>query len=254
MQKPRTFVDGPHQRLDQKQLGRLRRSRHLSTRQVAIEAGIGIPIYNRLETGQHPDLSTVTVASLVRVADYLRIPVGALFTPPENPEPDLPIDTTATTGEDAKVLGALLHHLGAKPTTVALADSLDWTQERLHAALSELDTTLAAAGLSIFRESGRVRIQAALVDSNLERRVREHPRAVPSQRLVTRLRSDLIARAHAEPLDATRLRGVDERYQADLMLDLGLLVLDESGRYIPSPDVRDSLYPVSLDLPEGASA
>lgn len=248
MHRRRTFAEPARQGIDQARLWRIRIARGFSARRLATESGVGIAIYGRLEDGDNPDLSTISVASLVRIADHLRVPIGDLFTQPDQTNSER-VEDPDSDADDSAALGRLLHAIGTQANLVAVADSLGWTQERLQAAIDTLDHTLKPAGLLLFRESGRIQIRARdEVDRAAERRFREHPRATASQRLVTPLRAKMLARAHTQPIG----RYVDTQRQADevnLLFDLGLFVADEEGQFLPAPDVTYSLYPSALDHP-----
>ena len=134
---------------------------------------------------------------------------------------------------------------GALAAMVAVADSLGWTQERLHAAVQRLDAALLPSGLLVFQESGRIQIRARdQADHAVEKRFRDHPRATASQRLDNRLRASLIAVA-TEWGYSPGFRTLREQSEVRVLANLGLFVGDKD-HYRVSPDVLYSLYPPGL--------
>ncbi|WP_166133935.1 helix-turn-helix domain-containing protein [Nocardioides ochotonae] len=249
MSERRTYARPALQELSQSRLRRIRMQREVSSRHVALESGVGVPVYRRLEDGDNPDLSTISVASLVRVADCLRVSIGDFFEPSLNAEGEGATETgsdPAARDTDAATLGALLQALQTQASAVALADSLNWTQERLQSATRQLDEALAPAGLLVFQESGRVQIRARdEAHQEAETRFRQHPRATRSQRLDSRRRASLIAQAHKSPI-GPNFRIPATTSEVNLLLGLGVLVDSGSG-FAPSGDVTYSLYPAALD-------
>lgn len=228
-------------RLNQQRLIRLRLQRGLAVRQVARDCGIEIAVLNRLETGDNPSLSTMSVAALTRIADRLGVPVGTLFTH----DPD---DTNADSEhhtQDAATLGALLTALGKNTPVVAISDALGWTTHRVHDAATTLDATLRAAGMTIFKHGGLMGIQPADdTHTEAELAVRRHPRARGNQRLVSPPRSRLLYAAAKAPISPHSLSASD-RIQIATMLKAGVLIENDQRCFIPSPDVVASLYPES---------
>lgn len=223
-------------RVNQQHLIDLRLARGLPVRQLARDCGIEIAVLNRLETTANPSLSTLSVAALVRLADYLAVPVGDLFTadtettPSERPAPD-----------DASMLGALLTALGQDTAIVAVADALGWLVPRVHAAADLLDQTLRPGGMTVFRNSGLIAIRPAdNRHADAELAVRRHPRAKPSQRLVTPARSRLLYRAAQKPISPHSLSRAD-RIHIAVLVKAGALVEDDKRHFVPSPDVMESL-------------
>lgn len=225
-------------RINQQHLIDLRLARGLPVRQLARDCGIEIAVLNRLETTADPSLSTLSVAALVRLADYLAVPVGDLFT----------ADTEATNSsnqpapDDASMLGALLTSLGQDTAIVAVADALGWFVPRVHAAADLLDQTMRSAGMTVFRNSGLIAIRPSdNRHADAELAVRRHPRAKPSQRLVTPARSRLLYRAAQKPISPHSLSRAD-RIHIAVLVKAGALVEDDKRHFVPSPDVIESLH------------
>lgn len=225
--------------IDQPRLIALRMQRGLAVRQLARDCGIEIAVLNRLETATDPSLSTISVAALTRIAERLNVPAAILFTE------DTQSGTTPTAHAepDPQRLGSLLNALGQDTAIVALADALEWTTDRVHAAAKVLDETLRPAGLTTYKNAGLLSIRP-LDDSHsdAELTVRRHPRAKPNQRLVTPARARILFNAQDQQVSQHSLSASD-RVNIATLLKAGLLVEGEQRSLHPAPDVLDSLNP-----------
>lgn len=233
-------------RLNQQRLIRLRLQRGLAVRQLARDCGIEIAVLNRLETGDNPSLATMSVAALTRVADRLGVPVGVLFThDPSNTTPEEAINEYAEQARpDAATLGALLTVLQQETLVVVLADALDWDTERVHQAAATLNDLLRPTGTTVFKHGGLMSIKP-LDDSHsdAELAVRRHPRAKANQRLATPARARILYQAAREPISPHSLSKRD-RINIAVLLGAGLLVENETRKYVPALDVELSLDPL----------
>lgn len=239
-----TFGPPARQRIDQQRLRQLRLDRRLSARHIAKETGIEPMNYMRLENADNPNLSTLTVAALLRLADYLRIPAGHLFTRPETPPQSTPVDPESTPDADARILGALLHSLEGKANKTGLADSLDWTMERLLSASTELDTRLEGVGMTLFDADGRLWIRALDDEhSHAETQFRQHPSATRTQRLLTPTRARMIAAASAVDGYKPSKGRESERIDLAALLRAGL-IRPEQNTYFATDDVLYSINPL----------
>lgn len=222
-------------RLNQQRLISLRLARGLPVRQVARDCGIEIAVLNRLETSADPSLSTLSVGALARLADYLGVPVGDLFTN----DPDDAKSTEPT--DDTSMLGALLTALGQDTAVVAIADALCWDIRRVHAAADNLDQSLRPVGMTVFKNSGLIALRPADDrHADAELAVRRHPRAKPAQRLVTPARARILYRAARQPISPHSLSNAG-RVDIAVLVKAGALVENEKRHLIPSPDVQASI-------------
>lgn len=232
--------------LDQERLVALRLQRGLAVRQLARDCGIEIAVLNRLETGDNPSLSTISVAALTRLADRLNVPIDALFTTTTTAVESYPADTDPEqpdTAADVRRLGALLNALGQDTAVVAIADALGWTSRRVHHAAAALDELLTPTGTTIFKNNGLISIRPADdTHSDAELAVKRHPRAKPSQRLVTPARARILRRAQTTAVSQHSLSGND-RVNIATLLKAGLLEESDQRRLVPTQDVLDSLDP-----------
>lgn len=229
--------------IDQRRLITLRLQRGLAVRQLARDCGIEIAVLNRLETAADPNLTTLSVAAITRLADHLGVPVGTLFADDTTPTPDTTTGEATDAATDARVLGALLTSLGVRTPVVALIDALGWTNHRIHAAAASLDPTIRPAGMTLYKKGGFMAIQP--VDdthTDAELAVRRHPRARSKQRLVSPARSRLLYAAAQAPISPPKLSGND-RLQIATLLKAGVLIENEQRCFVPSPDVLTSLHP-----------
>jgi transcriptional regulator with XRE-family HTH domain len=223
----------------------MRLDRHLSTRHIAKETGIEPMNYHRLESADNPNLSSLTVAVFLRLADYLRVPAGQLFTEPANPDTSVASDPRSHPDTDARTLGALLRALDTKANKTALVDSLDWTMERLHAASDLLDRRVEAAGMTLFDADGRLWLGPLLGDhAAAETRFRQHHLATPRQRLVTAARARILHAAANGGYHPTK-GGDDERQALAGLMRAGLLEA-HGNTYLADADVLFSLDPTRL--------
>lgn len=234
-----------HNHLDQQRLIALRMQRCLAVRQLARDCGIEIAVLNRLETADNPLLSTISVAALTRLADRLNVPVGTLFsTTTTNVEADEPNAHNATDdASDARRLGALLNALDQDTAVIAIADALGWTSRRVHHAAATLDGLLEPTGTTVFKNNGLISIRPADdTHSDAELAVKRHPRAKPSQRLLTPARARILLRAQTEPVSQHSL-AANQRVNIATLLKAGLLEETDQRRLVPTQDVLDSLDP-----------
>lgn len=178
----------------------------------------------------------MSVAALTRLAKRLGVPVGILFTDDTRGEP---VEATA----DERTLGALLTSLCQHTPGVAIADALGWPMTRVHEAADVLGAALRPCGMTVFKNGGLMSIRP--IDdthSESELRVRRHPRARASQRLVTPARAKILYRAQKTPTSPHSLSKAD-RPNIATMLKAGLLVENAERKYVPSTDVVVSLDP-----------
>lgn len=236
-----------HTHLDQQRLVTLRMQRGLAVRQLARDCGIEIAVLNRLETGDNPSLSTLSAAALTRLADRLHVPIGTLFTTTTETTADDPADANeperVDVASDARQLGALLNALGQDTAVIAIADALGWTSRRVHHAAAALDELLTPTGTTVFKNNGLISIRPADdTHSDAELAVKRHPRAKPSQRLVTPARARILLRAQTAAVSQHSLSGND-RVNIATLLKAGLLEETDQRRLVPTQDVLDSLSP-----------
>jgi transcriptional regulator with XRE-family HTH domain len=152
-------VDSPAPLLDTDRIRRRRVELRLSQRTVAAAIGTAAGVVVGIERGtNHRDL---TVAQLARLADTLGLDVVDLFT---TPPPDDDGDS-----DDAAVLGAMVELAGILTPVTALAEAAGWTMQRTNDALDVLETRLAAAGLRLHRQPGKVAIVRAVIGDDTDR-------------------------------------------------------------------------------------
>jgi len=156
--------------------------------------------------GNHRD---VTLSQLERLAAALALDIsdlvitdapvegpGADPTGVASPEPAL-CEGADPPEADAATLGGLLHAAGVLTPTSSLVEVLEWSYERLDAALADLDARLRCCGMRIHRLHHRVGIERDLhaVDAEtLQAAVRRHLAVdninVTEARMLHRLYSD----------------------------------------------------------------
>lgn len=99
--------------------------------------GVESAVIRRLERGHSQD--QFTAAFIVDLAEVLRVPVHQLLTKDERPPERLPTD-------DAEAVGAVLARAGEAVHVDRLADELQWTVDRVDAALEVLESRLHGVG------------------------------------------------------------------------------------------------------------
>jgi len=227
-------------RIDQQRLTSLRLARGLPVRQLARDCGIEIAVLNRLETSADPSLSMLSVGALARLADYLGVAVGDLFTD------DSGASETEAPTDDAGMLGALLTALGQDTAVAAIADALGWNVFRVHDAAKILTKHLRPLGITVFKNAGLISLRPADDrHADAELTVRRHPRAKPGQRLVTPARARLLYRAARKPISPASLTRA-ERINIAKLIKAGALVEDDQRHFVPSPDVLTSMNPTDV--------
>lgn len=223
-------------RLDPQRLTMLRLDRGLASRQLALDCGIDITVLNRLESHGDASLSTVSLAQFLRLADRLNVPARMLLT---DDQPEAEPDEE----DDPRHLGALLTELGNHTQLLIVADALDWTVTRVHAAADALASLLEPAGLTVFRDSGRISIRP-LGDEHQQATitVKQDPRLPYSQRVVTPARAQQVYKALHGKLSEHAFSTEDRRHYV-ILKRVGLLDYESDRRIVPTDDVLRSLYP-----------
>jgi transcriptional regulator with XRE-family HTH domain len=236
-------------RIDQDKLRDIRLARGLPVRQLARECGIEIQVLNRLETTPDPSLSTLSAAALLRLADYLAVPVAALITDDTPPDTDNPKEPGPSDTADVQQPGALLLALGQATAVVVVTDGLGWTKPRLHNAAHALNETLRPVGMIVFQRGGLISLRPH-DDSHTHAvlTIARHPRAEKRQRLLSPARAKLIYRAMQQPISPHSVSKSD-RINIATLLKAGILVETKDRHYVPSPEVIDSLDPPPLMNP-----
>ena len=240
----------PRQTLNQTRLKHLRLSMNQHARNVARDTGIELATYNRLERADDPNLTLLSVATIVRLADYYRVPVGHLFTAPSDDEQPLPHpDPNADPASDVRRLGALMHALETTVNVAVLSEVLGWTLERTHAALNGLKLQLEPAGVSVYVQNGRATLRTLGSDTRAEKVYRSHPRASRKQTLLrydnARLLYDINARG---PYDNKPSR--QTRATLAVLLKFGLVEPCDTDNYMLTDDVKFSLNPLAYPTPD----
>jgi transcriptional regulator with XRE-family HTH domain len=230
--------------LDGARIRNLRLSRGIPQRQLTNAAGMDIATLRRLETNGLSDISTFSVAQLVRVADYLDVHISDLFTTTADQDQEAP-DRPALS--DVQLLGATLLDLGKSTRTKAVSEIFGWNSRQVHQVADALDETLRPVGMTLRHTKGVLRL-SPLDDRHqpVADQLRKHPLARISQRLVTRHRARLIYAMEAKPLSN---HSVSEKSLTALALlcRVNMVKQDGSGKFIVTDDVLHSLYPEGYD-------
>jgi transcriptional regulator with XRE-family HTH domain len=144
--------------------------------ELAYRVDIAISTLERILNG-NPDPGEIRIATLVKIADNLGLPLASLFAPPPEPPPahESPdchrADQAAT---DAATVTATIYDRGTTPTRNAeLAEVLNWDLDRLKAAYQEADRRLRPAGLRLIREHGEATIQPIADHTDTRLRLKE---------------------------------------------------------------------------------
>lgn len=219
-------------------LRNLRLSRGFAQRQVANESGVDIATVRRLETLGIGDSSTFSVAQLIHIADYLNVEVGHLFEIEPSPTP-----STKPEPSDVQLLGAILFDLGKSTKTKAVSEVLGWNSTKIHEVANDLDRNLALSGLTLLHSRGRLLIHP-LSDNHQPAadKIRKHPLATISQRIITPQRARLIYEMENAPKSRHALTEASRQSLA-LLCRVGLVDEDGLGNFIVSDTVMRSLYP-----------
>lgn len=164
--------------LDHSLIHRRRTELGLSQRALAAQINSTGSFVRNLESGGNTrDLSLVQVA---RLADALALDITEILQsrPDEAPAgPGTGGDDRGEHGGDPAAVGALLHAAGVLTPIAALAEVLDWSYERLEAALDELHELLRPCGMRLHRLHHRVAIErdtSSVSAEVLEASVRRH--------------------------------------------------------------------------------
>jgi transcriptional regulator with XRE-family HTH domain len=138
---------------------RRRQELGLSQRELARRMGMTAAVIERVEAGtNHNDLPLAMVAAL---ADALALEIRDLVTP--DPPTREPAD------QDVEQLAGLLLDTGWIPQS-AICELLGWTPERTSTTIDELDRRLDRTGLTVQHRNGQIRLVAAMVPGDTERR------------------------------------------------------------------------------------
>lgn len=238
--------------LNQRRLIELRLGRGIPVRQLARDCGIEIAVLNRLEATEHPSLTNISLSAIIRLANYLGVPVGDLFTDKDDPTTDQAIDdATADTAEsiedDAAHLGAVLITFKTDVAVIAIADATGWDLPRVHHTATHLANQLHHLGMTVYKNGGLISLRPRNDEhSDTETKVRRHPRASPYQRILTPARARIIYRAAQQPISPHSISNSD-RVNIATLLKAGALVEDERRHFVPAPEVIASIYAMNSD-------
>jgi transcriptional regulator with XRE-family HTH domain len=144
--------------------------------ELAYRVDIAISTLERILNG-NPDPGEIRIATLVKIADNLGLPLASLFAPPPEPPPahEGPARHRADqAAADAATVIATIYDRGSAPTRNAeLAEVLGWDLDRLKAAYQEADLRLRPAGLRLVREHGEATIQPVADHTDTRLRLKE---------------------------------------------------------------------------------
>lgn len=237
------------QQLNARKLFLARLDRHLSSRELAQAAGFSASTLNRLETGQNPNVSTITLLQYLRLCDALAVSPDTLIEQPDQPASRE--SASDASGDDPQVLLALLLTVAGQVHVDVLAECLDWTLDRCHAAYERLNEQLEALGLTVYRRSGLYSLrpahdkhEAALL------RYRNHPRASQRASIISPQRARLVYAATVKPFPSDAVRD-NTRKDISTLISAGILDLDSDRNHVLTEDVRYSLALDHADLPFG---
>lgn len=231
--------------LNQRRLIELRLGRGIPVRQLARDCGIEISVLNRLETTEHPSLTNISLSAIIRLANYLGVPVGDLFTSVDDPTTD--DDATAAAAsieDDAAHLAAVLITFKSDVAVIAIADATGWDLPRVHHAATHLANQLHPLGMTVYKNSGLISLRPRDDrHSNTETKIRRHPRANAYQRLLTPARARILYRAAQQPISPHSVSNSD-RVNIATLLKAGVLVEDDRRHFVPAPEVLASVYAI----------
>jgi len=231
--------------------------RGVALRELALETGIGLAVLNRIEQGTDPDHTGLTLGQFIRLANYLGVtPTTLLTTRTQNPassntrsipdnvgngsDPE-PLPGPNDLSADVRALGAILHDLSARIRIASLAEAVQWTLQRLHAAADQLDTDLAPTGMRIHRLGGVISIRA-IDDTHHDRllAVRRHPDTASKCRSTSPQRARLVHQILTSGKSTNTLSSKD-RQNLSILMRAGVLEQDRNA-IIVTDDVRKSLF------------
>ena len=236
----------------------LHSERGISLRELGSETGIGLSVLNRVEQGTDPDATGLTLGQFIRIANYLAVDPATLLTTQAQAsssshtlgipgdtdyhaedEPTPPSDDLTA---DVRLLGAILHDINTRIRITALAEVLNWTVRRVHAAADQLDLDLAPTGTRIHRIGGVINVRA-IDDTHQDQllAVRRHPEATAKYRITSPPRARFLHQILTTGKSTNTLSATDRR---DLAILMRAGVLKQGRNKISvTDDLRKSLFP-----------